>query len=86
MISSGSKFGQKRERDVTRDYIISSKLINQKLPALRGIQAAITSPIQTIYKLPSKYSEEKRYFQMKPSPYTKEHFSRVVLGGKQKCQ
>lgn len=55
------------ERDVTRDYIISSKLINQKWSAPRVIQAAIISLIQTIYNLSFKYREEKRYFQIKPS-------------------
>lgn len=73
---------KKRDKDVTRDYIISSKLINQKLPALRVIQAAITSLNQTIYNLSYKYIEKKRYFQMKSSPYMKEHFNRLVLSGR----
>ena len=83
MISSGPKFGQNKG-GVTRSYMISSKLINQKLPVLKVIQVAVTSLIQTIYNLSCKYREEKRYFQIKPSPYTKEHFNRVVLRGRPK--
>lgn len=39
---------EKKERR-TRGYIISSNLINQNLPALRAIQAAVKNMIQTIY-------------------------------------
>lgn len=54
LISSGPKFGQlkkKKKKRWSRDYIISSKLINQKLLVLKVIQAAITNFIETIYIL-----------------------------------